>query len=206
MIHVENLVKTFGEVRAVDGVSFDVRAGEVFALVGPDGAGKTTTILMLASLIRPTSGTFALDGTSGIVFEGPSLDQELSAHETLELHGVLHGMPRRVRSERIAMLMQQFELWERRDALVRTLPGPMQRWLEIARGFLPAPKILFLDEPTLGLDLPNRSRLWTHIRNLNESERVTLFLATRDTGEAQRVAHRIATIDHGRVVHGVIEG
>jgi ABC-2 type transport system ATP-binding protein len=212
MIHVENLVKTFGEVKAVDGVSFDVAKGEIFAFLGPNGAGKTTTIQMLTTLQRPTSGSMRLDGldpvvkqlearrTFGIVFQDPSLDGELTAYENMELHGVLYHVPRRVRAERIELLLTLFELWDRRDSYVKTFSGGMKRRLEIARGFLHTPKILFLDEPTLGLDPQSRNQLWTHVKSLNESEGVTVFLTTHYMDEAERVAHRIAIIDHGKIV------
>jgi ABC-2 type transport system ATP-binding protein len=212
MIHVENLVKTFGEVKAVDGVSFDVARGEIFAFLGPNGAGKTTTIQMLTTLQRPTSGTMKLDGldpvtqplearrTFGIVFQDPSLDGELTAYENMELHGVLYHVSRRVRGERIELLLTLFELWDRRDSFVKTFSGGMKRRLEIARGFLHTPKIVFLDEPTLGLDPQSRNQLWTHVKHLNEIEGVTVFLTTHYMDEAERVAHRVAIIDHGRIV------
>ena len=212
MIHVENLVKTFGEVKAVDGVSFDVAKGEIFAFLGPNGAGKTTTIQMLTTLQRPTSGTMSLDGmdpvtrqiearrTFGIVFQDPSLDSELTAYENMELHGVLYHVPRKVRQERIELLLKLFELWDRKDSFVKTYSGGMKRRLEIARGFLHTPKILFLDEPTLGLDPQSRNQLWTHVKHLNETEGVTVFLTTHYMDEAERVAHRIAIIDHGKIV------
>jgi ABC-2 type transport system ATP-binding protein len=212
MIHVENLVKTFGEVKAVDGVSFDVAPGEIFAFLGPNGAGKTTTIQMLTTLVAPTSGAMAIDGIDprrqphdvrrrfGIVFQDPSLDGELTAWENMDLHGVLYGVPRKVRYERIERLLTLFELWERRDAVVKTFSGGMKRRLEIARGLLHTPKILFLDEPTLGLDPQSRNQLWTHVKHLNDSEGVTVFLTTHYMDEADRVAHRIAIIDHGRIV------
>src|SRR5688572_19832981 len=212
MIRVENLVKTFGELRAVDGVSFHVRPGEVFAFLGPNGAGKTTTIQMLTTLLRPTSGTMSLDGLDpvarpldarrrfGIVFQDPSLDNELTAYENMNLHGVLYHVPRRVRLDRIEQLLTLFELWDRRHALVKTFSGGMKRRLEIARGLLHTPKVLFLDEPTLGLDPQSRNQLWSHVRHLNETEGVTVFLTTHYMDEAERVAHRIAIIDHGRIV------
>ena len=212
MIHVENLVKTFGEVKAVDGVSFEVAKGEIFAFLGPNGAGKTTTIQMLTTLQRPTSGTMKLDGlnpvtqqlearrTFGIVFQDPSLDSELTAYENMELHGVLYHVPRKIRGERIELLLKLFELWDRKDSYVKTYSGGMKRRLEIARGFLHTPKILFLDEPTLGLDPQSRNQLWTHVKSLNESEGVTVFLTTHYMDEAERVAHRIAIIDHGKIV------
>src|SRR5207237_1913090 len=161
MIHVDHLVKRFGDITAVDGMSFDVAAGEVFAFLGPNGAGKTTTIQMLTTLLRPTSGTIALNGLDpvthplevrrrfGIVFQDPSLDHELTAYENMELHGVLYHVPRRSRVERTQQLLTLFELWDRRQTLVKQFSGGMKRRLEIARGLLHTPKILFLDEPTL---------------------------------------------------------
>jgi ABC-2 type transport system ATP-binding protein len=212
MIHVESLVKTFGDVKAVDNISFDVHAGEIFAFLGPNGAGKTTTIQMLTTLLRPTSGTITVDGLDpatkqnevrsrfGIVFQDPSLDHELTAYENMELHGVLYHVPRQIRVKRIKSLLTLFELWDRRHARVKTFSGGMKRRLEIARGLLHTPKILFLDEPTLGLDPQSRNQLWTHVRHLNETEAVTVFLTTHYMDEAERVAHRIAIIDHGRIV------
>jgi ABC-2 type transport system ATP-binding protein len=212
MIHVSQLVKTFGDVKAVDGVSFDVAAGEIFAFLGPNGAGKTTTIQMLTTLLTPTSGHIEIDGLDprraphdvrrrfGIVFQDPSLDGELTAAENMELHGVLYQVPRRVRAERIERLLKIFELWDRRDTFVKQFSGGMKRRLEIARGLLHTPKILFLDEPTLGLDPQSRNQLWTHVKHLNETEQVTVFLTTHYMDEADRVAQRIAIIDHGHIV------
>jgi ABC-2 type transport system ATP-binding protein len=212
MIHVENLVRKFGEVTAVDGVSFDVKAGEIFAFLGPNGAGKTTTIQMLTTLLVPTAGTIAIDSLDpsksphevrrrfGIVFQDPSLDGELTAYENMDLHGVLYHVPRRLRTERIELLLKLFELWDRRDTYVKLYSGGMKRRLEIARGLLHTPKILFLDEPTLGLDPQSRNQLWTHVKHLNETEGVTVFLTTHYMDEADRVAHRIAIIDRGRIV------
>jgi ABC-2 type transport system ATP-binding protein len=212
MIRVENLVKRFGELTAVDNISFDVERGEIFAFLGPNGAGKTTTIKMLTTLLKPTSGSLELDGLDptvhrdevrkrfGVVFQDPSLDQDLTAWENMEIHGVLYGVPRKERRERATALLQLFELWERRDALVKTFSGGMRRRLEIARGLLHTPKVLFLDEPTLGLDPQSRNQMWTHVKSLNESDNVTVFLTTHYMDEADRVANRIAIIDHGRVV------
>ena len=211
MIQVEHLVKTFGEFTAVDDVSFNVAAGEIFAFLGPNGAGKTTTIKMLTTLLKPTSGAIEIDGLDaakqsnetrkrfGIVFQDPSLDQELTAEENMDLHGVLYHVPRKLRHERTQMLLELFELWERRNDYVKTFSGGMKRRLEIARGFLHTPKILFLDEPTLGLDPQSRNQLWTHVKNLNKTEGVTVFLTTHYMDEAERVADRIAIIDHGKI-------
>jgi len=212
MIRVEKLSKKFGEVTAVDDISFDVAAGEIFAFLGPNGAGKTTTIKMLTTSLRPTGGTISIDGLDpatqpnevrkrfGIVFQDPSLDQELTAYENMEIHGVLYHVPRKIRHERTEMLLKLFELWERRKAYVKEFSGGMKRRLEIARGFLHTPKILFLDEPTLGLDPQSRNQLWTHVKNLNKAEGVTVFLTTHYMDEAERVADRLAIIDHGKIV------
>jgi ABC-2 type transport system ATP-binding protein len=212
LIRVENLVKRFDAFTAVNSISFDVAQGEIFAFLGPNGAGKTTTIKMLTTLLRPTSGTIELDGLDplkqqsgarqrfGIVFQDPSLDNEQTAYENMELHGVLYHVPKKTRTERIERLLKLFELWDRRDSYVKTFSGGMKRRLEIARGLLHTPKILFLDEPTLGLDPQSRNQLWTHVKALNEAEQTTVFLTTHYMDEADRVAHRIAIIDHGQIV------
>jgi ABC-2 type transport system ATP-binding protein len=212
MIRVQNLIQKFGDFTAVNDVSFDVKQGEIFAFLGPNGAGKTTTIKVLTTLLKPTSGSVELDGLNpvkhhdearrsfGIVFQDPSLDQDLTAWENMDLHGVLYHVPAKIRRERIESLLKLFELWEKRDILVKQFSGGMKRRLEIARGFLHTPKILFLDEPTLGLDPQSRNQLWTHVKHLNETDRVTVFLTTHYMDEADRVAQRIAVIDHGRIV------
>ncbi len=212
MIRVSHLVKTFGAFTAVNDVSFDVAEGEIFAFLGPNGAGKTTTIKMLTTMLKPTSGEMELDGLNplekqnearrrfGIVFQDPSLDGDLTAAENMEIHGVLYHVPRKVRRQRTEELLKLFELWERRDEQVKKFSGGMKRRLEIARGFLHTPRILFLDEPTLGLDPQSRNQLWTHVKKINESERVTVFLTTHYMDEADRVAHRVGVIDHGKLV------
>jgi ABC-2 type transport system ATP-binding protein len=212
MIEARNLSKRFADFTAVDDVSFSVHPGEIFAFLGPNGAGKTTTIKMLTTLLQPTSGQIILDGLDpvrqpnearrrfGIVFQDPSLDQDLTARENMDLHGVLYSVSRKLRKERTESLLKLFELWEKRDIPVKQFSGGMKRRLEIARGLLHTPKILFLDEPTLGLDPQSRNQLWTHVKHLNETENVTVFLTTHYMEEADRVAHRIAIIDHGRIV------
>ena len=211
-IQVTQLVKKFGDFTAVNGISFQVEEGEIFAFLGPNGAGKTTTIKMLTTLLNPTSGKIELNGLDpathqsevrqsfGIVFQDPSLDAEQTAWENMELHGVLYKVPRKIRNERTERLLKMFELWDRRNDYVKLFSGGMKRRLEIARGFLHTPKILFLDEPTLGLDPQTRNQLWTHVKRVNETERTTVFLTTHYMDEADRVAHRIAVIDHGNVV------
>jgi ABC-2 type transport system ATP-binding protein len=212
MIEVRNLTKTFGDVHAVNDISFDVARGEIFAFLGPNGAGKTTTIKMLTTLLRPTQGTLTLDGLDpakhqnevrqrfGIVFQDPSLDSELTAWENLQLHAVLYHVPRAARQPRAEALLKLFELWDRRHDPVKQFSGGMKRRLEIARGFLHTPKILFLDEPTLGLDPQSRNQLWSHVKHLNQTEGVTVFLTTHYMDEAERAAQRVGIIDHGRIV------
>jgi ABC-2 type transport system ATP-binding protein len=212
VIQVSNLVKTFGTFTAVNDVSFTVKEGEIFAFLGPNGAGKTTTIKMLTTLLHPTSGRIRLDGLDpltqqndvrrkfGIVFQDPSLDGELTAAENMEIHGVLYHVPHKLRRERTEELLKLFELWDRRGEQVKKFSGGMKRRLEIARGFLHTPRILFLDEPTLGLDPQSRNQLWNHVKKVNEAEKVTVFLTTHYMDEADRVAHRIGVIDHGKLV------
>ena len=212
MIRVRNITKTFKSFTAVKGISFDVEQGEIFAFLGPNGAGKTTTIKMLTTMLNPSSGTIELDVINtvrhqmaarkkfGIVFQDPSLDDQQTAYENLELHGILYGMPRKLRVERIEQLLTIFELWDRRKDFVKQFSGGMKRRLEIARGLLHMPKIFFLDEPTLGLDPQSRSQLWTHVKYLNDTENTTIFLTTHYIDEAERVAHRIAIIDHGELI------
>ncbi len=212
MIQVHNLTKKFGDLVAVNDVSFSVAKGEIFAFLGPNGAGKSTTIKMLTTLLHPTSGTITLDGhdpvhhpdevrrSFGIVFQDPSLDDELTAWENMEFHGVLYGMPTKVRRERIDQLLKFVELWERKDSLIKEFSGGMKRRLEIARGLLHHPKVIFLDEPTLGLDPQTRNHMWSYLKNLNAKEGTTIFFTTHYMEEADRVAGRIAVIDHGKIV------
>jgi len=212
MIRVRNITKTFKSFTAVKGISFDVEQGEIFAFLGPNGAGKTTTMKMLTTMLSPSSGTIELDGINtvrhqmaarkkfGIVFQDPSLNDQQTASENMELHGILYGMPRKLRVERIEQLLTIFELWDRRKDFVKQFSGGMKRRLEIARGLLHMSKIFFLDEPTLGLDPQSRSQLWTHVKYLNDTENTTIFLTTHYIDEAERVAHRIAIIDHGELI------
>jgi ABC-2 type transport system ATP-binding protein len=212
MIEVENLTKTFDGFIAVDRISFSVNKGEIFAFLGPNGAGKTTTIKMLTTLLRPTSGRISLNGSDptknqnavrrsfGIVFQDPSLDDELTAYENMEYHGVLYGVPKEIRRQRIEQLLKFVELWDRRNDLVKTSSGGMKRRLEVARGLIHHPEILFLDEPTLGLDPQTRNHIWNHIKDLNEEEKMTVFFTTHYMDEAERIAQRIAIIDHGKII------
>ena len=212
IIRVQHVAKTFDTVAAVNDVSFEVFPGQIFAFLGPNGAGKTTTIRMLTTLLHPTSGSLELDGLDptthqnevrrrfGVVFQDPSLDSDLTAWENMNIHGVLYQVQRPVRRKRSEALLRLFELWDRRDDLVKTFSGGMKRRLEIARGLLHTPKVLFLDEPTLGLDPQSRNQMWSLVKDLNVAERVTVFLTTHYMDEAERVADRIAVIDHGKLV------
>jgi len=212
MIEVANLTKKYGSFTAVDNISFKVKSGEIFAFLGPNGAGKTTTIRMLTTLARPSGGTIRINGydpvteqdmarrSFGIVFQEPSLDDELTALENMVFHGILYSMPKELRSERVEMLLRLVELWGRRHDQVKKYSGGMKRRLEIARGLLHLPKILFLDEPTLGLDPQTRNLLWEHIRELNQREGITVFLTTHIMEEAERVADTVAVIDYGRII------
>ncbi len=212
MILAEALTRKFDKITAVDNVSFTVGAGEIFAFLGPNGAGKTTTIKMLTTLLVPTSGRLEIDGLDpvkqpyevrrrfGIVFQDPSLDSQLSAWENMELHGALYRVPRKIRRERAELLLKAFGLWDRKDGIVMQFSGGMRRRLEIARGLLHTPRILFLDEPTLGLDPQTRNQLWSYVKELSQKEGVTVFLTTHYMDEADRVADRIGIIDHGKLV------
>ncbi len=212
MIKAQNLTKKFGDFTAVDGISFEVQKGEIFGFLGPNGAGKSTTIKMLTTLLDPTDGVLELDGKDpindesearksfGIVFQDPSLDDDLTAWENMEFHGVLYHVPKELRRQRIEQLMKIVELWDRKDSLVKEFSGGMKRRLEIARGLLHHPKILFLDEPTLGLDPQTRNHMWTYIMDLNKSEHITVFFTTHYMEEAERIAQRIAIIDHGKII------
>jgi ABC-2 type transport system ATP-binding protein len=212
IIEVHNLVKKFGDLTAVDDVSFDVKKAEIFGFLGPNGAGKSTTIKMLTTLLDPTSGTISLNGVDptkdsnavrssfGIVFQDPSLDDELTAWENLEFHGVLYGVPKKLRRDRMTELLKFVELWDRKDNLVKEFSGGMKRRLEVARGLLHHPKVLFLDEPTLGLDPQTRNHIWSYLQNLNKTEGITVFFTTHYMEEADRIAQRIAVIDHGAII------
>jgi ABC-2 type transport system ATP-binding protein len=212
IIEVNDLTKKFGDFAAVDNVSFHIKKGEIFGFLGPNGAGKSTAIKMLTTLLRPTSGTIVIDGhdpvkepdavrrSFGIVFQDPSLDDDLTAWENMEFHGVLYSVPAELRRQRIGELLKFVELHDRKDSFVRDFSGGMKRRLEIARGLLHHPKIIFLDEPTLGLDPQTRNHMWGYLQQLNKTEGVTVFFTTHYMEEAERVAQRIAIIDHGRII------
>ncbi len=212
MIEVENLTKKFKDFIAVDKISFTIPEGKIFGFLGPNGAGKTTTIRMLTTLLKPTDGTIRINGydslkeknkvrqSFGIVFQDPSLDEELTAFENMEFHGVIYNVLKKIRRERIEYLLKFVELWDRKDDIVKNFSGGMKRRLEVARGLIHHPKILFLDEPTLGLDPQTRNHIWNYIKNLNKEERMTVFFTTHYMEEADRVAQEIAIIDHGKII------
>ncbi len=212
MIEVKDLTKKFADFTAVDNISFSVKRGELFALLGPNGAGKSTTIKMLTTLLRPTSGKLKLNDIDvvkdpngvrrsfGIVFQDPTLDNEMTAYENMELHGVMYGVPKAEMGTRIEQLLKLVELWERRSSLVKTYSGGMKRRLEIARGLLHHPKVLFLDEPTLGLDTQTRRLLWNYVDSLAKEKDMTVLFTTHYLEEAEDNANRIAIIDHGKLI------
>ena len=212
IIEARDVVKEFGEIKAVRGINFKVMPGEIFAFLGPNGAGKSTTINMLTTMLRPTSGKLILNGhdvtherdsarkSFGIVFQDPALEEELTAYENMLLHAVLYSVPKSEQNKRIEELMKLVDLWERKDSLVRTYSGGMRRRLEIARGLLHHPKVLFLDEPTLGLDTQTRIIMWDYVQKLSRTQGMTIFFTTHYLDEAEAVAQRIAIIDHGEIV------
>jgi len=211
VIEVNQLVKKFRELTAVDQVSFDVEEGEIFGFLGPNGAGKTTTINILCTLLKPTAGRARVNGydvirqpelvrrSIGLVFQEPSLDEQLTAQENLDFHATLYDVPGSAKAGRIEEALKMVELYDRRNHLVRDFSGGMKRRLELARGLIHYPKVLFLDEPTLGLDPQTRSRIWEYILHLREREGITIFLTTHYMDEAEN-AHRIGVIDYGRIV------
>jgi ABC-2 type transport system ATP-binding protein len=211
VIRVEGLTHRFDELVAVDGVSFEVRAGEVFSFLGPNGAGKSTVINVLTTLLPMQDGEVVIAGRDlraepdrvreaiGIVFQEVTLDRDMTVGETLEFHGRLYGLPREERRTRIDELVALVELEAKRDTLIKHLSGGMKRRLEIARGLMTRPTVLFLDEPTIGLDPQTRARMWEYLRQVNR-EGTTIFLTTHYMDEADQLSNRIAIIDYGRIV------
>lgn len=211
MIVAENICKYFNGIKAVDGVSFSVEKGEIFGFLGPNGAGKTTTINVLCTLMKPTSGTASINGydvlkdshnvrrSIGLIFQDPSLDDRLTAEENLDFHGMIYDIPKAVREERKEILLEMVELQDRRKDVVKTFSGGMKRRLEIARGLLHQPKVLFLDEPTLGLDPQTRNHIWKYIHYLRSEQGITIFMTTHYMDEAEN-CDRMAIIDYGKIV------
>jgi len=210
-IRVDNLTRNFGLVQAVKGISFEVRQSEIFAFLGPNGAGKTTTINILCTLLLPTSGEATVNGFSvvaspnevrksiGIIFQDPSLDERLTAYENLDFHGMIYHLPLKQRRERIKEVLDMVGLFLKKDHIVRSFSGGMKRRLEIARGLMHNPKILFLDEPTTGLDPQTRQHIWDYILDLSRKDKITIFLTTHYLEEAE-ICQRVGIMDHGKIV------
>jgi ABC-2 type transport system ATP-binding protein len=212
IIEIKNLTKKFKNLKAIDNISFEVKRGEFFAFLGPNGAGKSTTIKILTTLLSPTSGSIYINGFNileeknkvresfGIVFQDQSLDVELTAYENMHFHAVLYKIPKPERKQKIKELLEMVELWDNRNKIVKKYSGGMKRRLEIARGLLHHPKILFLDEPTLGLDPQTRRHIWSYISKLNKKENITIFFSTHYMDEVEKIADRVAIIDSGKIV------
>ena len=212
IIETKNLTKKFEEIIAVDNLNLEIEEGEIFGLLGPNGAGKTTTLLMLTTLKPPTSGTATINHfdivkqpdqvrkSIGIVFQDPSSDEILTGYENLKLHGWLYDMPDDLREERIKEVLQLVDLTDRKDDRVKKYSGGMRRRLELARGLMHHPKILFLDEPTLGLDPQSREYIWQYIEKLSKEKKMTIIITTHYMDEADKLCDRLAIIDHGKIV------
>jgi ABC-2 type transport system ATP-binding protein len=210
-IEVRGLRKSFGDLEAVRGVEFEVGRGEIFGFLGPNGAGKTTTINMLCTLTDPTGGSARVAGHDvarerddvrrhiGLVFQDTTLDAQITAAQNLRLHAELYGIERRLVEPRIRQVLEMVDLWERRDSKVLTFSGGMRRRLEIARGLMHSPRVLFLDEPTIGLDPQTRSSIWRYIAELRAAEEITIFMTTHYMDEAE-LCDRIAIMDRGEIV------
>ncbi|MFO7710418.1 MAG: ATP-binding cassette domain-containing protein [Candidatus Woesearchaeota archaeon] len=210
-IQVKNLTKSYNGLKAVDNISFTVKKGSIFAFLGPNGAGKSTSIKMFTSLLKPDKGSIRIEGIDaiknrnavrkkfGIVFQDPSIDEELTAYENLVFHAVLYGVTKD-REKRIKEALRIVGLTEKKHNLVKTFSGGMKRRLEIGRSFVHRPDVLFLDEPTTGLDPQTRNAIWEHINMLNKEHNMTIFLTTHYMPEAEEVAEEIAIIDHGAII------
>jgi ABC-2 type transport system ATP-binding protein len=212
IIETKNLTKKFEKMIAVDNLNLQVKEGEIFGLLGPNGAGKTTTLLMLVTLKPPTSGSATINGfdvvkqpgkvrkSIGIVFQDPSSDEILTGYENLKLHGWLYDMPDELREGRIKEVLSLVDLTDRKDDRVKKYSGGMRRRLELARGLMHHPKVLFLDEPTLGLDPQSREHIWKYIENLAKEKNMTIIITTHYMDEADKLCDRLAIIDHGKIV------
>jgi len=212
IIKVKNLTKQYKDFLAVDDISFEVKKGEIFAFLGPNGAGKSTTIKMLTTLLQPSSGSIEINSYNtktekdevrrsfGIVFQDQSVDEELTAWENMLFHATLYGISKKESKEKIEDLLKFVDLWDRKDTLLKKFSGGMKRRLEIARGLIHEPLILFLDEPTLGLDPQTRAKMWEHIMELNKTKQMTVFLTTHYIEEAEKMADRVAIIDKGKIL------
>jgi ABC-2 type transport system ATP-binding protein len=212
IIETHQLTKTYGSLKAVDKLDITVESGEIFGLLGPNGAGKTTAISMLCTILKPTAGSATVNGydivkeankvrkSIGIVFQDPSIDDRLTGRENLYMHANLYGVPASEQKERIKNILELVELDDRADDLLRTYSGGMRRRLELGRGLIHYPKVLFLDEPTVGLDPQTRDHIWKYIRDLKKAHDITVVLTTHYMDEADRLSDRIAIMDHGKIV------
>ncbi len=212
IIETRSLTKHYGKIQAVRSIDLNIEKGEIFGLLGPNGAGKTTTIGMLCTIVRPSSGSASIAGHDvmkepaevrrnvGIVFQDPTLDTILTGSENLELHALLYGVPKDVRRERIKELLELVDLKDRAKDITRTYSGGMRRRLELARGLLHRPAVLFLDEPTLGLDPQTRARIWDYIRKMAKKDQTTIVLTTHYMEEAEQICDRVGIIDHGSII------
>jgi len=212
VIETKNLTKRYKELTAVDNLNLEIKEGEIFGLLGPNGAGKTTTLLMLTTLKHPTSGTAKVNNfdiikqpdkvrkSIGIVFQDPSSDDILTGYENLKLHGWLYDMPDDLKERRIKEVLELVDLTDRKNDLVKKYSGGMRRRLEIARGLMHHPKVLFLDEPTLGLDPQSREYIWNYIEKLAKEEKISIIITTHYMDEADKLCDRLAIIDHGKIV------
>jgi len=212
IIETNHLTRSFGGLTAVDKLDITVDAGEIFGLLGPNGAGKTTTINILCTILKPTSGSATVNGfdvvkdamqvrrSIGIVFQEPSIDDRLTGRENLYMHANLYGVPASLQKSRIDRILKLVELEERADDLLRTYSGGMRRRLELGRGLIHYPKVLFLDEPTVGLDPQTRDHIWTYIKELKQTHDITVVLTTHYMDEADKLCNRIGIIDHGKLI------
>ena len=212
MIQIKNLRKSFDKFVAVDDVNLSVEKGEIFAFLGPNGAGKSTIIKMLTTVLFPTKGEIKINGydivkgkhqvrkSMGVIFQDTTLDDELTAFENMYYHAVLYAVPKKERKKRIEEMLKYVGLLDRKDDYIKNFSGGMKRRVEIARGLLHKPEIMFLDEPTLGLDVQTRSFLWEHIKKINKDENITIFFTTHNMDEAERIASNIAIIDKGKIL------
>jgi len=212
VIETRQLTKAYNSLKAVDDLNIAVESGEIFGLLGPNGAGKTTAISMLCTILKPTFGTAIVNGfdivkeankvrkSIGIVFQDPSIDDRLTGRENLYMHANLYGVPASEQKERINRVLELVELDDRADDLLRTYSGGMRRRLELGRGLIHYPKVLFLDEPTVGLDPQTRDHIWKYIKELKKAHDITVVLTTHYMDEADRLSDRIAIMDHGKIV------
>jgi ABC-2 type transport system ATP-binding protein len=212
IIETEDLTKEYDGLTAVNKLRLKVEEGEIFGLLGPNGAGKSTTLLMLTTLVRPSSGTGKVNGfdivsqpdhvrkSIGIVFQDPSSDDTLTGYENLKLHGMLYNMPKDLREKRIKEVLKLVDLTDRKDDLVKQYSGGMRRRLELGRGLMHHPKIVFLDEPTLGLDPQSRENIWQYVEKLSKEEKISVIITTHYMDEADKLCDRLAIIDRGAIV------